>query len=502
MRKFQTFIARPIAAIPALIVLLNLHNFAIAETFRFVKSESGPSGRIADNRFVFDQVRNRFVYPQDKSLTVSFEWEAPVGNHTLSAFWKDPEGRVASISPDVKMEIKTSLLQAYWVYELAPAMRNGIWTVEIRIDGEPAGSHPFEFVSSEPAKAEAVPASPKLPSLDEIYLSVGKSLVWIYKVAAAGVRTDTSLGFVIAKGQVATAFQAIDETVRVEVEFADGRKLSTEEVLACNRLQDWALLKIDTRTTPVLRKMEGATVPVGERYLVFNVEHERARVIGGVDITGKRTVPGFGDRIQLAPAPSREAVGGPLLNPSGLVAGIIGGSVTPGSRFSRKAMSISRALWSRTDGEIVAIPIGAVSNPSGSGSSTFRSLLDSGVLTPPLTPIPSLVFGGSAKTISKTPNDMSTSDTSEFSHKDKSAWIYTLWQKKEKTGKGMVSAKFYDYRNHLLVNVTPKKLSLPDGPPSRVAFDFALAGLPAGVYRADVLWNGEPAWRTFFTIID
>jgi S1-C subfamily serine protease len=491
-----------IAVIPALIVFATLSNSSLADTFRFIKSQSGPSGRIAENRFVFDEVRNRFVYPQDKSLTVSFEWEAPLGNHTLSAFWKDPEGRVASISPDVKMEIKTSLLQAYWVYELVSGMRNGIWTVEIRIDGEPAGSHSFELVSSEPSKTETAPSAPKLPSLDEIYASVGNSLVWVYKLDDAGGRTDTSIGFVIASGQVATAFQAIDETMRVEVEFADGHKLTTEEVWACNRLQDWAVLKIDTGATPVLRKMENTTVPVGERYLVFNVEHERARVIGGVDITGKRSVPGFGDRIQLTPGLTREAVGGPLLNSSGLVAGIVGGGTTPGSRFSRKAMTVSRALWSRSDGDIAATPIAAVPNPSGAQYTTFRSLLDSGVLTPPLTPIPSLVFGGSAKSISKDPNDMSTSDTSEFSRKDKAAWIYTLWQKKEKNAKGLVSAKVYDYRNHLLVDVAPKKISAPDGPPARVAFDFALANFTAGIYRIDVLWNGQPAWRTFFTIID
>ena len=215
MQKIPTLIKRVIAAMPALIVLVTLHDSAMADTIRFVKAQSGPSGRIADNRFVFDEVRNRFVYPQDKSLTVSFEWEAPPGNHTLSAFWKDPEGRVASISPDVKMEIKTSLLQAYWVYELVPAMRSGIWMVEIRIDGEPAGSHSFELISSEPSKTEAPPPSTKAPTLDEIYASVGKSLVWIYKLDAAGGRADTSMGFVIAKGSVATAFQAIDECAGV-----------------------------------------------------------------------------------------------------------------------------------------------------------------------------------------------------------------------------------------------------------------------------------------------
>ncbi|HYL76282.1 MAG TPA: hypothetical protein VEU96_18875, partial [Bryobacteraceae bacterium] len=139
---------KQIASVFAIIFLTGLPS-ATAATFRFIKSQSGPSGKIVDNRFVFDEVRNRFVYPQDKSLTVYFEWEAPPGDYTLSAFWKDPEGRVFSISPDIKMQTKTSQLNAYWLYELANGMRNGIWTVEIRIDGEPAGAHSFELMMPE-----------------------------------------------------------------------------------------------------------------------------------------------------------------------------------------------------------------------------------------------------------------------------------------------------------------------------------------------------------------
>ena len=79
-----------------------------------------------------------------------------------------------------------------------------------------------------------------------------------------------------------------------------------------------------------LNLMQSGPVPVGERYLVFNVEKEDVRVIGGVDITARRSVPGFGERIQISPFPASEAAGGPLLNPSGIVAGIVGGTPDPG----------------------------------------------------------------------------------------------------------------------------------------------------------------------------
>src|SRR6266513_2222683 len=88
----------------AILYLAIAHESAPAASFRFVKSQSGPSGRIVENRFIFDELRNRFVYPHDRSLTVYFEWQGPAGNHTLSAFWKDPTSRVSSISPDIKIE--------------------------------------------------------------------------------------------------------------------------------------------------------------------------------------------------------------------------------------------------------------------------------------------------------------------------------------------------------------------------------------------------------------
>jgi hypothetical protein len=491
-----------IAPVIAVLFLATAPEPVPSASFRFLKSQSGPSGRIIENRFIFDEVRNRFVYPQDKTLTVYFEWEAPPGNHTLSAFWKDPGGRTSSISPDIKMETKTASLNAYWIFEVNPGERSGIWTVDIRIDGEPAGSHSFELVMPEQPKTETAPAPPPPPSLDQIYASVQRSLVWIYKLDEAGRHTDTSLGFVIGRNRVATAFQSIDGTLKVEVEFADRHKAICEEVWACDRFQDWALLRVPTDQIPPLATVEGGSVPVGERYLVFNVEKEDIRVIGGVDMTARRTVPGFGERIQLSPFPASEAAGGPLLNPTGMVVGIVGGSITPGSRFSRRAMSVSPGLWSKLNGETAATPITVLPPPNRLEPASFQSLLDRGVLTTPLTPTPSLLYGGSARSVAKRSNDLSTTDASEFSHRDQFAWIYTLWQKKDKNVKGLVSAKVYDSRNRLVVDVTPKRVSLPEAPPLRVAFDVPLDKFSPGVFRVDVLWNDQPAWRTFFTVTD
>jgi len=479
-------------------------DIAAAASFRFVKSQSGSSGKIADNRFQFDEIRSRFVYPQDKFLTVYFEWEGPPGDHVLSAYWKNPQGNVASISPDIKMETKTPELHAYWIFEISPDSASGIWTAEIRIDGEPSGTHNFEIVlPAAPPKTETVaPSPPKIPTLDEMYVSAGRSLVWVHKLDQAGHRIDTALGFIVGPDRVATAFQAVDAALQLEVIFSDGRKVTSDQVWACDRLQDWALIKAGTANLPSLPRSPGTPVPVGERYIVFNVENEMARVIGGVDITGKRTVGDFGDRIQIAPSPSREAIGGPLLNPMGEVVGVVGGSVTPGSRFSQYAMSVSPSLWTRLAADVSATPIAALPASNDGTPTTLRDLMSHRILTAPLTPVPSLTYGGSARSVSKVANDLSTSDTSEFSRHDRVAWIYTLWQKKDKNGKGILSAKVYDYRNNLIVDVPPKRISFSEEAPTRIAFSFGIEKFAAGVYRVDVLWNDESAWRTFFRITD
>jgi len=283
-----------------------------AGEIRLLRSLSGPSGKVEGAKFAFDQLRNRFVYPQDKSLIVYFEWEAPPGAHVLTAFWKQPDGRTAFISPDVKIVSTSNQLNSYWTFILTEGMARGIWSVDVRIDGQPAGSQPIEIVAPEPARtASPEPAAPKPPTTDEIFRNASRSMVWVYKIDAAGRREDTSLGFVTAKNRIATAFQAIDASTRLELEFSDGRKLRTDQLAAWSRTGDWALIDADTAAIPALASGDPKLVTVGERLIAFNVENT-ARAIGGVDISGRRVVPGFGERIQISPALGLTRFAGPL----------------------------------------------------------------------------------------------------------------------------------------------------------------------------------------------
>jgi S1-C subfamily serine protease len=314
---------------------------ASADEFRLIRSLSGPSGKVAGAKFVFDQVRNRFVYPQDKSFIVYFEWEGPAGGHVLTAFWKQPDGRTAAISPDVKIESATKQLNSYWTFILTDGMASGIWTVEIRIDGQPAGSQPFEIVAPEPVVPSPQPAEIKPPSMDDIFRDASRSMVWVHKIDAAGRREDTALGFVTGKNRVATSFQAVDAATKLQLEFSDGRKVETDTLAACSRTGDWALIEADTLAIAALPPGDPKLVTVGERLIAFNVENG-ARAIGGVDISGRRSVPGFGERIQISSALASEAAGGPLLDLWGRAVGILGGSIVPGARFGQRSMSVSQ----------------------------------------------------------------------------------------------------------------------------------------------------------------
>src|SRR5690348_8120001 len=102
-----------------------------ADSPRLIRSLSGPSGKVTGSTFVFDETRNRFVYPQDKSLMVYFEWETQPGTHVITAIWKYPDGKIAFMSSDVKIETQTKSLSCYWVYNLVPGLPNGLWTVEV-----------------------------------------------------------------------------------------------------------------------------------------------------------------------------------------------------------------------------------------------------------------------------------------------------------------------------------------------------------------------------------
>ena len=487
----------------ALPVLLQLALAPLdAQAPRLVRSLSGPSGKVVGSTFVFDSTRSRFVYPQDSSLTVYFEWEAQPGMHVLTGIWKQPDGKVATISPDIKIESPGRALNCYWIFSMTPGLPNGVWTLEVRIDGQPSGSHPFEIagmVEPKPEPAVVLPVTPKQPTLDEVYNAVRPSLVWIRKLDDSGRTTDSTTGFVFQQNRVVTAFQSIEGAGGLQVEFSSGRKAPVESIIVWSRTGDWAVLKTDTGSASPLLKSD-ATVRVGERLIVFNVDGP-AREMGGVDIVGRQGTAAADGRIQISPAVATSAAGGPLLDVFGHVVGILGCNVSPCVRYSGTATSVSLALWQSFSTQNAAAPISSIpQNLTGEGRS-LEDLRVSGILSPAVAPMPELLYAGSSNILPPHGNDTLPRDISDFSRKDDKIWVISLWAKRGKLSKGQASVTVHDAQNQLRVKPDPRKLSLMESP-QRLAFGFSPSALSPGVYRVDLCWEGSPVWRTYIRIAE
>jgi hypothetical protein len=315
-----------------------------------------------------------------------------------------------------------------------------------------------------------------------------------------GKRSDLSSGFVLEPNVIATSFQAVDSAARLEVEFADGRKGETDEILAFSRNADWALLRMDTHTLKPIRRGDGKSVAVGERLAAFNVDGE-TRVLGTVDIGSQGVISGFGRRIQISPSVVPAAAGGPLIDTTGAVVGILGGSLNPGSRIAKNASSISPGLWALLAVENGATAISELPASIPSTGKTLGQLAADGSLTAPLTPMPEFIYGGTTANLPARASDAMPPDVSEFSKHDRQVSLYAMWARKGKLSKGEITVIMFDSHNRVRMNVATKKLSLSEIP-QRFSIGFSPATLDPGVYRIDMNWDGRPAWRTFIRITE
>jgi hypothetical protein len=463
-------------------------------SIQMIRSLSGPSGKVVGGKFVFDEIRNRFVYPQDNSLTVYFEFKAPKGDYFLTAYWKDPQGRIVTIAPDLKIQTEYEEMNSYWSLMLDEHKTSGIWTVEVRINGEPIGSHSFELVVPEAPKPAAVAETSPMPTMDELYRSISKSLVWVHKIDGSGRRIGTLSGFVSAPDSILTAFRSIDSAARIEIEFADGTRISTDEIIVCNRMQDWALVKAQTREFPPLKLGKPEAIIIGEPLIVFSVESGLSRTIGTVDISGRRMVSGFGERIFTNPQLPVQAIGGPLLDFYGNVVGLIGGNLLPGlpadARFASLMLSGANT--------IAAIPIEKGMVESKTSSMKLQTLSNSGILTPALSETPVFVNGMVTDNI---PADLNLQSKVQFA-RGETIIIYTNWVRKENIRKGVTSIRVYDSRNRLRSQGKPQPLNLPANSMLQFTTQFPVGSLEAGIYRVDVFWNDLPVWRAFISIMN
>ena len=189
-----------------------------------------------------------FILVTIKKVIVYFEWKGPIGPHKFEGLWKNPEGRVVLVS-DFQYAATTDQFAGYWTMLLSGSEATGIWTLEARIDGEAAGSFPFQLVTEPGAEAPRLHRqdSPCPLATSTSTRSPPRSM-WTNSTERQN--HQPCIRIFPRRRAIVTAFQNIDGASQVRIIFPDGHSQLTDQVLAWNRWQDWAILGVSAPKTP------------------------------------------------------------------------------------------------------------------------------------------------------------------------------------------------------------------------------------------------------------
>jgi S1-C subfamily serine protease len=471
--------------------------------FRVARSICGSKGSQDRGRFVIDDPRSVFSIPQDRQVIVYLELEGPTGMHRLEGFWKNPSGKVSTIS-DFNYESQERRFSAHFTLALSESAETGTWALEVHVDGEFIGAFTFQIVTNSPPAESA--SKRKLLSPSEIYQRALASTVTIEKIGKGGELMGTSTGFVFSPSVLLSSFRTVDGASRIRAIFPDGRRQETDQMLDWNRQQGWVAVKIDAVQIPVLPFARANSWDVGDYAAYLEMAPEGNRVLSEVKIVGKNTLSSAGDRLNLSHPPSRKAIGAPLLNEYGEVIGMLGDSLYRGSdpespldMLSPDALQPGNSIISA-----IAIPVTIV-NLKRETPAAMETLIRNGESFPPVTAQKHVSYVQLAHGIDKSggrpwPTDSST----QFLRREGKVFVFVVWDSNEEI-KGRTNIQVYSGNNKLLIfsgKAKDTKVNLKPGRRISTCWQIDASTMAPGVYRVDVLLNEEPACRTFFRITD
>lgn len=462
--------------------------------YRLVKSITGSKGEDQAGRFVILDPRTIFYVPDDKKVIAYFEWEGPLGLHHFEALWKNPQGKVSIVS-DFRYDAKQRRFAGYWELLLSDSMQTGVWTVEARIDGEAAGVHNFQIISA--AKPAIAEDTRRLLSLSELYKKATAATVKVENLGETGNVQREGLGFLVDDGSLVLAFQTIDGAARLRLTPNNGAPIETDQVVALNRWEDWAVLRVPLTGEKLQRAKEGSWA-VGDRCFTLNVSESGGRVIVDGQITGIQKVARAGERLSIASTLDRRAVGAPLVNEYGEVVGLMGGVPFPGA-FSGGDTVVSTAAIRLNPFPSSAVPTSQVSSQ---GSPTpVAQWAAAGHFMPAVLPLVNVMRSGVARKVVFNNGYPDTQDErSDFKRIDKQVTVYVVWSPEKKV-KGVGRFRLYGSNNNLLLESKPSKLNFdPNDRMVSSTWNLPVGQLPPDIYRVDVSLDGNTIWRGFFRI--
>jgi hypothetical protein len=152
--------------------------------------------------------------------------------------------------------------------------------------------------------------------------------VIIEKLTADGTPLEKSTGFWVGDGQILTSFESIDGAAALRISQPAGGQIKADQVLAWNRWQDWAVLKVDGNAKASLKRSTNAASNVGDRCVFLEWGAVGSKLTDG-SIAGTNSFPRAGSRLLVSSGVSSQSIGGALLDEFGNYVGVIGGSIVP-----------------------------------------------------------------------------------------------------------------------------------------------------------------------------
>lgn len=475
--------------------LIVLSPFVAQASVRLVRGSVGSKGAIHGSRYILEDPRTTFAAGVDRQVVAHFEWDATPGVHECVATWKDPTGATVLVSPHTQRAPSTRF-SVYWTFTLPDTPAIGLWAVEARVDGEPAGTLTFQIQKDAPrATTGRRPLTP-----EKMYARAVAATLSLEAVDGSGRTLNRASAFRAGEGRVLTAFQAVEGASRLRILRAGTAALETDRLLGWNRKQDWTLLAVPG--------VEGLELPidrsrswnVGDRVFFIEAGDDGRRAIAETSIVGAQDFPGRGPRILLATGFGPLSVGGPLIDETGSVIGVLGGTLAPGMAI--EAAGIFNRQGSLVPLQTMAVPTLAAGGDPHPVGETLSALASRNVFPRPLVGAQNVLTGTIARAVEKQSGiPIAVDQKSEFSRSEAQAVAFLTWNPKEKR-EGLAAFRIHDEDNKVVMEGRPEKLSLRPNRYLVTTWPFPLATLKPGVYRIDFVIGADPVWRSSFRIVE
>jgi hypothetical protein len=476
---------------------------ATGTPYRVTRSIAGAAGHEDNNKFVMDDARSVFNAGKDPKVIVYFEWEGPLGPHHFEGLWKSPEGKIVLIS-DFRYEAQSPHYSGYWTMLLSEGTPSGEWSLEARIDGEPAGALSFVITGSPVAHA---PAPPQPLTLAELYRKAMDATVVIEKLSPDGSPVEKSTGFWVGDGQVLTSFESIDGASGLRVSSNSNVQVKTDQVLAWNRWHDWAVIKVDAVSKSTLKRGPASAVDVGGHCSFLEWGPLGSKVVDG-SITGTSSFQHAGVRLLIASGVTPQSVGGALLDEYGNFVGVIGGTIIPSAPSSRILAllneSNSTAALMDLDTTGLAIPASLLPElPVNSAPTALSTLAQQGEFAPLLVRSNIVQYVTISTGVTKQYGSLPLPGNAKqvFSKRDNKAVVFVNWRFSTKQ-KFSTTLRVFTVDNKMISDAKPQNVSISPGVSAATTWDLPLAGMPPGIYRLDLHINDQTSSREFIRVTE